>query len=83
MLDFMTNVTAAHRAHFSAIAEASAAIELERQTSAAHEAPAAKIEEALRLSNALLRTVTKPSEPDATTFSLIKRWREIQARRSK
>jgi hypothetical protein len=75
----MAKATPADRAHFERIATASEALERARQAEAAVQDPASKIEEALRLSNALLRdegTVEAPPK----AFSSITRWREAQAR---
>jgi hypothetical protein len=47
----MAEVTAADRAHFVSIAEASAELDSDRQKPAASVDPATKIEEALHLSN--------------------------------
>jgi hypothetical protein len=76
----MAKATAEDRAHFRRIAAASARIEHDRQQLAASEDPAAKIEEALRLSNAMLRLrdVPAPAEPDSPAFSLVERWRRAQ-----
>ena len=77
----MAKATAADRIHFLRIAEANASIELDRQKLAGSEDPAAKIEEALRLSNAMLRLpgVAAQAEPEAPTFSLLERWRNAQS----
>jgi hypothetical protein len=78
----MAEATAADRAHFRRIAEASAELESDRQKLAASEDPAAKIEQALRLSNMLVRRVAVQPEPEPARFSLIERWRNLQTKAS-
>jgi hypothetical protein len=75
----MAQATAADRAHFLRIAEANAAIEVARQKAAGNEDPGSKLEQALRLSNELLRHVAKESKAERKRFSLIERWREARA----
>jgi hypothetical protein len=76
----MAEATAADRAHFLRIAEASAELESDRQKMAASEDPATKIEEALRLSNMLVRRIAVQPEPEPARFSLIERWRNLQTK---
>jgi hypothetical protein len=75
----MAEATAADRAHFLRIAEASAELESDRRKIAASEDPASKIEEALRLSNVLIRHSAVQPEPAPARFSLIERWRNLHA----
>jgi len=75
----MAKATPADRAHFERIGHAAQALDRARQAEAAKQDPASKIEEALRLSNALLRG-PEVGDPPPKRFSLIARWREAQAR---
>jgi hypothetical protein len=61
------------------IAEANAAVELARQRAVGNEEPGSKIEQALRLSNELLRHVARESESERKRFSLIEQWRAARA----
>jgi hypothetical protein len=80
----MAKATDRDRTHFARIAKASAAIEREREREAAFESPAAKIEQALRLSNALLRSAPRDAEAateqasEPQRVSLSARWRRLR-----
>jgi hypothetical protein len=79
----MARATDRDKAHFVRVAEASAALERARERAAALESPAAKIEQALRLSNALLRAAPRASiaRNERTPVSLAARWRKLRAGR--